>query len=311
MIIRDLFAAAGVLLMLLPVPSQAQEEEPVSPPTMSDVLANSQPSDWRLVDPAETLYLELPAGRVIIELAAAFAPEHVANIKALVEERYYDGLFVVRAQENYVVQWGDPAGDPAVRRPIKSAQASLPPEFYVPITKELSVNLLPEGDVYAPNVGFFRSLPVALDPATDRVWLAHCYGMVGVGRDVAPDSGSGAEMYVVIGHAPRHLDRNVTLVGRVLQGMELLSTLPRGTGALGFYENPSEYVPVESIRMGSDLPEAERVDLEVLRSDTPTFEALIASRRFRHESWFADPGGRVELCNVPLPVRVRSGESSP
>ena len=302
--IRDLLAVFGALLILLPPSSLAQEEEPASPPTMSEVLANSQPTDWRPVDPEETLYLHLPSGRVIIELAPGFAPRHVANIKALVEERYYDGLFVVRSQENYVVQWGDPAEDPAARRPIKSAQASLPPEFYGSITKDLSVTLLPEGDVYAPNVGFSQSLPVALDPATDRVWLAHCYGMVGVGRDVAPDSGSGAEMYVVIGHAPRHLYRNVTLVGRVLQGMELLSTLPRGTGTLGFYEDPSEYVPVQSIRLGSDLPAADRVSLEVLRSDTPTFEALIASRRFRYESWFADPGGRVELCNVPLPVRV-------
>lgn len=277
---------------------------------MSDVLADSQPTDWRLVDPRDTLYLELPSGRVLIELAPGFAPRHVANIKALVEERYYDGLFVVRSQENYVVQWGDPAEDPAARRPIASAQASLPPEFYGPITKDLSVTLLPEGDVYAPNVGFSHSLPVALDPATDRLWLVHCYGMVGVGRDVAPDSGSGAEMYVVIGHAPRHLDRNVTLVGRVLQGMELLSTLPRGTGSLGFYEDPGEYVPIKSIRLGSDLPVEDRVALEVLRSDTPTFEALVASRRFRHESWFADPGGRVELCNVPLPVRQQPAEPS-
>lgn len=299
----------SALLLLFPPCIQAQGEGSSSPPTMSEVLASSQDSDWRAVDPGETLYVELPRGRVIIELAAGFAPRHVANIKVLVKERYYDGLFVVRSQDNYVVQWGDPTEDPAERRPIKTARASLPDEFSSPISPDLSLSLLPDGDVYAPNVGFSHSLPVALDPATDRIWLAHCYGMVGVGRDEAAESGSGAEMYVVIGHAPRHLDRNVTLVGRVLEGMELLSTLPRGTGTLGFYERPGELVPVQSIRLASELPEEQRVDLEVLRTDTPTFDALVVSRRFRREPWFADPVGRVELCNVPLPVRRASASS--
>ena len=135
------------------------------------------------------------------------------------------------------------------------------------------------------------------------MWLTHCYGMVGVGRDVALDSGNGGELYVVIGHAPRHLDLNVTLVGRVVQGIEVLSTLPRGTGPLGFYEDPEQFVEIESMRLGSDIPEAEWQDLEILRTDTPTFEALIESRRNRHESWFASPTGRIGLCNVPLPVR--------
>lgn len=306
MIDKTSLAAIGGLLALVPLWVLAQGAQSSPPPTMSEVLASSRASDWRAVDPGETLYLELPRGRVIIELAPGFAPRHVANIKALVKERYYDGLFIVRSQENYVVQWGDPAEDPAQRRPLESARASLPAEFSSPISPDLSLSLLPDGDVYAPNVGFSQSLPVALDPATDRIWLAHCYGMVGVGRDEAPESGSGAEMYVVIGHAPRHLDRNVTLVGRVLEGMELLSTLPRGTGSLGFYEDPSEFVPVQSIRLGSELSEQDRVALEVLRTDTPTFEALVASRRFRHEPWFADSVGRVELCNVPLPVRRAS-----
>jgi peptidylprolyl isomerase len=126
---------------------------------------------------------------------------------------------------------------------------------------------------------------------------------VGAGRDDAPGSGNGAELYVVIGHAPRHLDRNVTLLGRVLQGIEHLSTLPRGGAALGFYEQAAERVPIRSIRVAADLPEAERSAIEVLRTDTAAFRALIEARRFRREPWFTSPAGRIELCNVPLPVR--------
>ncbi len=162
---------------------------------------------------------------------------------------------------------------------------------------------LPDGDVYAPQVGFSDGLPVARDPRSHRAWLTHCYAMVGAGRGNGEDSGNGAELYVVIGHSPRHLDRNVTLLGRVVQGMELLSTLPRGSGPLGFYTDPKQDVPLRSVRVAADLPPAERVPLEVLRTDTPTFAKLVEARRNRREEWFLDPVGRIELCNVPLPVR--------
>ncbi len=127
--------------------------------------------------------------------------------------------------------------------------------------------------------------------------------MVGAGRSNEIDSGNGAELYVVIGNAPRQLDRNIALVGRVVQGMEPLSTLPRGTGPLGFYEKPEQYVPIESVRLAADLPAAQRVALEVMRTDTPTFEALVESRRNRQDDWYKVPAGHVDLCNVPVPVR--------
>jgi peptidylprolyl isomerase len=127
--------------------------------------------------------------------------------------------------------------------------------------------------------------------------------MVGAGRGDTADSGGGAELYVVIGHAPRHLDKNVTLVGRVLQGIEHLSTLPRGTGPLGFYEKPSQYVPLVAVRIAADLPVAQRSALQVLRTDTPTFAAYLEARRTRREDWFIDKAGHIELCNLPTPVR--------
>jgi peptidylprolyl isomerase len=129
--------------------------------------------------------------------------------------------------------------------------------------------------------------------------------MVGVGRDNAPDSGSGTELYVVIGQAPRHLDRNVTLVGRVVQGIELLSSMPRGTAAMGFYDKPEQRTPIKAIRVAADVPVEERALLEVLRTDTPTFQALIESRRNRREEWFHFQAGKIELCNVPIPVREK------
>ena len=128
--------------------------------------------------------------------------------------------------------------------------------------------------------------------------------MVGAGRDNAADSGGGTELYAVIGHAPRHLDRNVTLLGRVVQGIEQLSTLPRGTGALGFYEQAKQRVPLRRVRIVADLPAAQRPALEALRTDTTTWAAYVDARRNRHEEWFIEPTGQIEVCNVPLPIRA-------
>ena len=268
-------------------------------PSMAEVLASSHPSDWRPLDPDATLYVELPAGRVVIELAPDFAPLHVGNISTLARAHYFDGLSVVRVQDNYVVQWGDPAN----RHPVPAGIGRVAAEFESPLAPRHAFTRLPDGDVYAPEVGFIGGFPVARSRALGLNWLAHCYGMVGVGRDIAADSGSGAEMYVVIGQAPRHLDRNVTLVGRVVKGMELLSSLTRGSEAMGFYAGNETPVPIKAVRLAADLPAAERTPLEVIRTDTPTFAALIESRRNRPEDFFKVRAGRIELCNVPIAVR--------
>jgi len=131
--------------------------------------------------------------------------------------------------------------------------------------------------------------------------------MVGAGRDNDVDSGGGTELYVVIGQAPRHLDRNVTLLGRVVRGMELLSVMPRGSGMLGFYEHPAERTPIRAVRLAADVPQGERTPLEVLRTDTATFAAYLEARRNRRDAWFKVPAGRVDVCNVPVPVRAATG----
>jgi peptidylprolyl isomerase len=288
----------------------AAATEAAKPPTMSEVLAATKSSDWRDLDTENTLYLQLAAGSVVIELAPAFAPNHVANIKTLVREGYYDGLAIIRSQDNYVVQWGDPnASEPEKARKMQRAEAAIKAEFSVDYGKSFAFTELPDRDGYASKVGFSNGFWAAREPKTHQTWLTHCYGALGAGRDVGADSGSGAELYVVIGNAPRHLDRNVTVVGRVVQGMELLSTLPRGTGALGFYDKPEQNVPLASIRVASDLPETERLPLQVLRTDTPTWTALVESRRNRRDEWFLRAAGHVELCNVPLPVRLRPAAS--
>lgn len=284
---------------------RAAPETPAPAPTMASVLASTTPADWRPLDPENTLYLEIARGRVVIELAAAYAPGHAANVKALAREGFFDGLAIVRVQDNYVVQWGDPDGeDPQKRRAVRAAKATLPAEFDRPIAPDLPFLPLADGDVYAPEVGWSSGFPVARDPKAGRTWLTHCYGVLGAGRDNDVASGGGAELFVVIGHSPRHLDRNDTAFGRVVSGVDLLSTLPRGTGTLGMYEKPEQRVPILKMRVAADVPPGERPALEVLRTEGPAFRALVEARRNRREDWFHYPVGKVEVCNVPIPVRT-------
>jgi peptidylprolyl isomerase len=284
----------------MPAPAIPENAAPEANATMSDILAAAKPDDFRTPDPENTLYLELASGRVVMELAPVFAPEHVANVKALVREGYFDGTAIVRVHENYVVQWADPDG----KREIRTARRTLPAEFERPAAG-LAFTALPDRDTYADQVCFSDGFPAARESASGAAWLVHCYAMVGAGRDNPPDSGGGTELYVVIGHSPRHLDRNVTLLGRVLSGMERLTSLPRGSGALGFYEKPEQRVPIRSLKLAADVPVAQRSELEILRTDTPTFTALVEARRNRREEWFRRPAGHIEICNVPLIVRAK------
>eukprot|EP01034_Spumella_vulgaris_P027846 gene27846-34626_t len=217
------------------------------------------------------------------------------------DEHYFDGLAMLRSHDNYVAQWGDP--DEKTPRPFKTAKARLAGEFTVPMSNDKQFTLLPDRDGYAAQVGHSNGFPSARDPKTGRAWLAHCYGMVGVGRDVDSDSANGSSLYAVTGHAPRHLDRNITVVGRVVSGMPLLSSLPRGSGALGFYEKAEQRTPIKSVRLAADVPEAERVKLEVMRTDSASFKAVAEAQRNRGGPWTKVPSGYVELCNVTIPVR--------
>ena len=282
-------------------PASATEAE--RPKTTQELLDASLPTDWRSPDPANTLYMELAGGRVVIELAPAFAPEHVANIRTLAKEGFWDGLTIYRSQDNFVVQFGDITGEGEAPKPIGSAKAKLPAEF-ARSTEGLAFHALPDRDGWAPETGFAEGFPAARDPAAGQAWMAHCYGTLGAGRDMAADSSNGTELYVVIGQAPRQLDRNITQVGRVLQGMELLSVVPRGTGPLGFHEEAAQRVPIKAVRLASEVPEAERSQIRVLRTDTPLFDAVVESRRNRRDDWYLQPAGHIDLCNIGVPVRM-------
>jgi peptidylprolyl isomerase len=289
--------AAGVALTISTGPGLAATAATSS---LAEILQVSSAAEWRTIDPENTIYMTIPQGRVVIELARGFAPNHVANVKRLVRAGFFDGLSIVRVQDNYVVQWGDADS----KHPTGGGVLSLKAEFDRHFDSREPFVALPDPDPYAAVTGFAGGFPAARDPTAGRTWLAHCYGMVGAGRAEDIDSGGGPELYAVIGQAPRQLDRNVTLLGRVIDGIDVISALPRGHGDLGFYQTPGEHIPISSVRIAADLPVAERTTYQALKTDSASFAAVIQNRRFRREPWFHLAAGHIDVCNVPLPVRA-------
>ncbi|MBL0227816.1 peptidylprolyl isomerase [Thermomonas sp.] len=300
---RGLLALA--LALAVAAPALAQDaQQPPKRKSAKEIIDAAPASAWRDLDPANTLYMELPAGRVIIELAPGFAPEHVANIKTMAKGGFWDGLTIYRSQDNFVVQFGDAEGEEAGKaKPYPTGTRTRLPAEFTRSTEGARFDKLPDIDGWAPQVGFIDGMPAARDPKAGKAWIAHCYGVLGAGRNNAPDSSIGAELYVVVGQAPRALDHQLSVVGRVVKGMELLSTIPRGPDPMGFYEKPEQRAPIKAIRLASEVPAAERTPLQLLRTDSQAFIDATEARRNRVDDFYTVPAGHIDLCNVALPVR--------
>ena len=273
---------------------------PAKPLAPSEIVKAAPAAAWRTIDPADLMVIDLKnGGRVVVQLAPQFAPVHVANIQALAKGGWWTGAAVYRVQDNYVAQWGNNDA----QKPLPPGVVAKPPAEYERPLQGLTIHPLGSPDAYAPQTGFTIGWPVAFDPKAGTANLPHCYASVGVGRDLSPDTGMGGELYAAIGHAPRHLDRVIAVVGRVVEGIEAFSALPRGTEALGFYKERSSDVPIARVTLAADLPATERPSFQYMDTQSASFAAYLKARANRHDDFFIRPAGGVDLCNAPVPIR--------
>lgn len=263
----------------------------------TEILQKSAPSDWTAPDPEQTLYIELERGRVIVLLSSDLAQGHVAQVKALARQGFYDGLSFYRVIEGFVAQGGDPFEKKPVSKP---ALPKMKAEFEETPKENFRFEALPDEDGYAPAVGFANSLPVGRDPTKNAAWHLHCAGAFAFGRNDARDSAS-TEFYVTL-QPQRYLDRNLTVFGRVIFGMEHLQALRRVAPP----EKPTDDIgeKILAIRVAADAPEAQRTRLEVLRTDTETFRAYAESKRNRPEAFFYYRPDHLDICQLTIPVRA-------
>lgn len=304
-------AATGAADAAAAAAADALRKAGAAPKGVNDILNAAPPEAWREPAPENLVWMEfklatqVEPAQVLMELAPRFAPQHAANIRALVRGGYFDGLAVLRVQDNFVTQWGDAAEGAAARALPAAATAKLPAEFDVALAG-LPITALAETDGWSPLSGYVDGFAVAADPGKTqpgRAWLAHCYGVVGAGRGNEIDSSNGSSLYAIIGQPARSLDLNITVVGRVLKGIEHLAALPRGGGAMGFYGAQEVKTPLLRARLAADMPAAERPVVKVLRTDTSAWAELQHARRHR-SGWFVHSPERVDLCSSAVPVRV-------
>ncbi|MGP7794533.1 peptidylprolyl isomerase [Sphingomonas sp. CLY1604] len=275
------------LLLFAAAPLQA-----APPPSPADPIE----ADWRAIPDDELLVMTLANGRqVVIRLAAGMAPQHVGNVRTLARAHWWDGESVYRVQENWVAQWGDATE----KKPLPAGVTDRPAAEFEIAAFRPAVRLA-KADSYSTASGITADgWPVASNGR--QAWLTHCYGMVGVARDALPSTGSGAELFTPIGQSARRLDRNYTVVGRIVEGMPYLSALPRSDAAMGMYATAAERTPIVSVRLASDMPAAERPHFQYRRADNPRFAAAVA-RREHPEAPMVSLGGAA-VCDVLPGVR--------
>jgi peptidylprolyl isomerase len=333
---KRILPLVAIAALCASLPLLAQEAKTY--PAPSEIVAATEADEWVAIESSDLMIMDLAPDskgrprRVVIQLIPKrFSQGWVGNIRKLAAAKFWDGTSINRVQDNYVVQWGDATE----KKALPEGLAVVPESEYVATPQrrasdEITVVTLVKGaeraaaaveksinfpaeemniqaDSYADGTFHVFGWPVAVRVRDDRLstaWPIHCYSMVGVGRNLSPDTGSGAELYAVIGHAPRHLDRNIALVGRVIEGIEHMSSLPRGTGALGFYETEGERVPILSVRLGTDVKDVPA--FEYLNTDSASFAAYADARANRRDPFFNVPAGGADICNIPVPIRRKA-----
>jgi peptidylprolyl isomerase len=275
---------AAMLLFISPLPGVHAQED----------------GGWQDLDPANTVYLRVPDGKIVIELAPRFAPKTVAQFKRLVADGFYDGLTFYRVIDGFVAQGGDRSD----MTDADSAAPMLPAEFERDWSDELPWTSVQKPDLFAPETGFIDGFAAARDLQEDKVWLTHCPGVVAMARNNEPDTGS-TDFYVVIGQAPRYLDRNLTIFGRVVDGMDVVQRIIRGEQeANGMIPEEEPQTEILHAALGSDLTPAERAAVQVQDTNGPEFQAVLQSRRVRGLPFFHHaPPEVLDVCQVPVATR--------
>lgn len=255
---------------------------------------------WREVEPSNLVFMELNEGRVTIELNSRFAPKTVRQFRKLVQNRFYDGLSFYRVIDGFVAQGGDGSDLGEL-----SNVPLIDGEFEIEWDDEIPFMPAQKDDLFAPQTGFTDGFAVGRDPARGSGWLIHCPGVLAMARNEGPDS-SRTDFYIVIGQAPRYLDRNMNVFGRVIEGMDVVQKINRGKASEnGIIQDETASSRIRNIVLASDIPKHERLTALVMDTDSKGFKRLLDDRRNRKQKFFHNKPPKVlDVCQVPLNGRV-------
>jgi cyclophilin family peptidyl-prolyl cis-trans isomerase len=281
--------------------------------TICGARAADAPGDWRAVDPDNLVLIETKSGEVAVELSPAFAPKHVERLRALIRAHFYDGKAFYRVIEGFVAQGGAGEGTASTKDaqpdPMEVQREKdwpkLKAEFDRPIGRDTKFTPLGSPDLFAKRVGHVDGFPVGRDPKEKREWIIHCPGTFAFARDNDADTAT-TEFYVVIGEAPRRLDRNLTAFGRVIDGMDNLQKLTRGDPAVdnGVIADKAKQDPIFAMHLASDMKPQERPHYEVMRTDSKAFAQWKANKKNPAPGFYVrQPPPILDICLAPVPAR--------
>jgi peptidylprolyl isomerase len=259
--------------------------------------------EWRTVEPENLVVMDVAYGRILIELAPEFAPNHAERFRALVRAKFYDGQSFYRVIDGFVAQGGIGEGDDKKAPEWPPLKA----EFDRAIGDDIAFTPLGSPDLFADEVGHVDGFPVGRDWKNGRMWVLHCPGTIAMARDNDPDSG-GTEFYIPIGHAPRRLDRNLTAFGRVLEGMQYVQKLNRGDPKVesGVIQDASKRDAIVRVQMAADMEAGERPWMQVTDTTSKEFEDYKAQRRNPAPDFYKRPAANLDICAFNAQVQHAS-----
>lgn len=258
-------------------------------------------SEWRDVDGDNLVVMDTAHGRVLIELASQFAPRHAERFRALVRSKFYDGKSFYRVIDGFVAQGGIGEGDDK-----KLAEwPALKAEFDRNTGIDVDFVALGSPDLFADKVGHVDGFPVGQSRKDRRMWLLHCPGALAMARDNDPDTG-GTEFYIPIGHAPRRLDRNLTVFGRVLDGMQHLQKLNRGDPKVdsGVIQDAARRDAIVKVQMAADMPTSEKPRVQVMDPTSKAFAEFKDQRRNPAPEFYKRVSPNLDICAFNAPLRI-------
>ena len=161
----------------------------------------------------EIMILKLTYGEVEIELYPEKAPNHVERFKELSNDKKYDGVVFHRVIDGFMAQTGD----------VKFGNSS---------SSDFNLSLAGTGGSDLPNLkSEFSDIP-------------HVRGIISAARSTDPDS-ANSQFFICFEPAP-HLDRQYSVFGKVIKGMEFVDKIKRGDPNSGAVKNPDKIISIRS-----------------------------------------------------------------
>ena len=285
-VLHTIFGLALVVISVITIDAHAQDE----------LL-------WRELNPQNTVYMQIGEGLVVFELNPLFAPKTVNQFKLLLKNDFYRGLSFYRVIDGFVAQGGDESDIN-----VPNSQPQLEAEFQINWSDDLNWVPVQHDDLFAEDTGFIDGFAAA--KTNRKTWLTHCPGVLAMARNIEPDTGS-TDFYIVIGQAPRYLDRNLTIFGRVVHGMDVVQRIRRGPADKnGVIDGDADRSRITSMKLGSEMPPEEQLEIYVMDTNSAGFNEYMQARRNRDAGFFLRKPPRVlDVCQVPVASRVEKRSS--